>query len=262
MDNLESQAEGVERLFFEFSSQNRLGILRELQTKPLKMQEVGRKLDLTDTEAFRQLQRLCEASLIQKKTDGAYSITNYGRLMVELSLTLEFVFKRKKYFLEHDIWKLPHPLITRLGDLSKAELKTELAENVNRLEEMTKLSEEYVWSMTDQNISSLSHAMAERLQKGVKFRSIVHEKMVGTPLVQLTSGKNVERKTLPNIPGILVITEKEACVSLFLFDGKIDYAAFFGSDPLFLRWASDLFHYCWDQGSPLHPNIKSNAPDI
>ena len=223
---------------------------------------MGRKLELTDTEAFRQLQRLCEASLIEKKPDGTYTLTNYGRLMLELSPTLEFVFRQKKYFLDHDIWKLPRPLIARLGDLSGADLKTELAENVNRLEEMTMSSEEYVCSMTDQNISSLSHAMAERLQKGVKFRSIIHEKMIGTPLVQLTSGKNVERRVLPDIPGILVMTEKEACVSLFLFDGKTDYAAFFGNDPKFLRWTSDLFLYCWDRGTPLRPSIKSNAPDI
>jgi len=262
VDSLESETEGVERLFTELSSQTRLAILRELQSKPLRMQETARKLNLTDTETFRQLQRLCEATLIQKKPDGTYNVTNYGRLMTELSPSMEFAFKHKKYFLEHDIWKLPHPFITRLGDLSKANLNVGLAENVNRLEEMTKSAQEYVWSMTDQNISSLSHAMAERLLNGVKFRSIIHEKMIGTPLVQLTSGKNSERRTLPDIPAILVITEKEACLSLFLFDGRTDYAAFFGQDPIFLRWVIDLFVYCWDRANPLHQIIKSNAPDI
>ena len=46
---------GLEKLFFELASESRLGILRELQKENLKMQEIARRLDVTPTEAFRQL---------------------------------------------------------------------------------------------------------------------------------------------------------------------------------------------------------------
>ena len=49
--------EGVEKLFFELASESRLSILRELQIENLKMQEIARRLDVTATEAFRQLQQ-------------------------------------------------------------------------------------------------------------------------------------------------------------------------------------------------------------
>ena len=44
------------------------------------MQELARRLDITDTEANRQLLHLSEASLVQKQPDGAYSLTEYGNL--------------------------------------------------------------------------------------------------------------------------------------------------------------------------------------
>jgi predicted transcriptional regulator len=94
---LENQ-EGVEKLFFELASESRLGILRKLMEKDWKMNEVARKLDLTTTETFRQLQRLSEGLLVEKQPEGTYSITEYGRLVLQLSSSLEFVSKHKQYF--------------------------------------------------------------------------------------------------------------------------------------------------------------------
>jgi len=69
---------GIESLFFELASESRLGILRELNMKNWKMNELARKLDLTTTETFRQLQRLNEALLVQKQVGGTYAISLYN----------------------------------------------------------------------------------------------------------------------------------------------------------------------------------------
>ena len=71
---------GLEKLFFELASENRLCILRELQKENLKMQEIARRLDVTPTEAFRQLERLSTASLVQKQPDGTFTLAEYGNL--------------------------------------------------------------------------------------------------------------------------------------------------------------------------------------
>ena len=39
-------SQGLDKLFFELASESRLGILRQLQTKDLRMQELVRKLNL------------------------------------------------------------------------------------------------------------------------------------------------------------------------------------------------------------------------
>jgi predicted transcriptional regulator len=76
--------DGIEKLLFDLASESRLGILKELSQNKLKMAEVARKLDLTATENFRQLQRLSEAKLIQKLPDGEYTLTEYGKLILYL----------------------------------------------------------------------------------------------------------------------------------------------------------------------------------
>ena len=82
----------LDKLFFELASESRLGILHELQAKELKMQEMARRLDLTDTEACRQLQRLSEARLVQKQPNGAYILTAYAKLVLGISSPLDFIF--------------------------------------------------------------------------------------------------------------------------------------------------------------------------
>jgi predicted transcriptional regulator len=74
---LENQ-EPIERLYFELASESRLSILQEISKQDGKMREIARKLELTTTETFRQLQRLNDALLVQKKPEGTYAIRSTG----------------------------------------------------------------------------------------------------------------------------------------------------------------------------------------
>ena len=58
----------------------------------------------------------------------------------------------------------------------------------------------------------------------------------------------VEERTLPEIPAIIVCTENEAAICLLSAEGRADYAGFFSKDSTFKRWASDLFIYFWSNG--------------
>ena len=229
MEKSAQSDEKADELYFQLASADRRRILSVLQKESLKLNEMSRKLDMTATETLRQLQRLSDSVLIEKQPDGTYTITNYGKLILELSPALDFALRYKEFFLEHDFAKLPTSFIGRLGELSNATLKTELAENVNNLEVMIRESEDFVWSMTDQSVAVHSSAMDERIQKGVKFRSLIHKKLIGSPQLHKISGKNTERRVLPDIPGIVVLSEKGAFVSLYKLDGQIGYSAFSGA---------------------------------
>jgi len=245
--------EELARFYFQLASESRLGILGELERKSLRMQEIAQKQNLTNTEVCRQLQNLSEALLIQKQPDGQYSLTNYGRLVLELSPAMQLAFKHRQYFLMHDFKRLPQSFISRLGELSKATLITELAEGINALAEMLKRSEQEIWLMSDQIIEGNSHLIAQRIAAGINLRSLVHERVLESPLLSITTGNNVERRALPDIPGTIIITEKEAVVSLYTLGGKTDYTAFAGSDPAFIKWARDLFNHYWEQGEQIYP---------
>jgi len=127
---LEKQ-ERIEKLYFELASESRLGILREINVAGGKMREIARKLDLTTTETFRQLQRLNEALLVQKQPNGDYTITEYGRFVLQLSSSFEFLYKHRQYFSTHDFRRLPYQFQNRIGELSSASLGTDTMENIN-----------------------------------------------------------------------------------------------------------------------------------
>lgn len=216
-----------------------------LKTETLKMHEIARKLDLTGTEAFRQLERLSESMLVQKQPEGTYSITNYGRLILQFFPPIEFSFKQRRYFLDHDFGRLPSEFISRFGEISKGILVSEIAEAMNKLEEMIIASEDHVYVITNQVLTVHSHAMTQKLPEGVKFKSIIHERLLESSQLRVPAEKNVERQVLSEIPGILLATEKEAFFTLFTLKGEIGNSGFLGNDPLFLKWINDLFAYYW-----------------
>ena len=240
----------IERLYFHLSSETRLGILRKLQKSNLRMPELTRDLELTATETFRQLQRLSEAKLVQKNLDGTFSITQFGKLTLAMTASLEFIYKNKQYFLEHAIFELPPVFLNRIGELSNSVFISEMAAVMNAIERIISEARSYVWIMTDQILESHTRLLTERRHAGVHFRSLLHEKLHNEELAaSLYKGDVVERRFLTNIPAVLVITENEAAFSLFFTNGKLDPTGFFSKDMTFVRWSSDLFIHYWEQGT-------------
>jgi len=239
-------------LFYELASEDRISILRELCLSQLKMQDIARKLDLTATEASRQLQRMSQAKLIERGHEGTYSTTQFGKLLLTLSASMELAYKYDDYFLAHDITRIPLPFVNRIGELAQAVLVSDLTLNLSRWESLLKNAEDHIWVMTPQVMSHLSQIMADKLRDGVKLRSIFCEN-IREIKTSLPLGKNVERKFLHTVPVIMIVSEKEASISFPRLDGNVDYPSFFGSDSKFLNWANDLFLYHWEQAKMWYP---------
>ncbi len=239
VSKLENQ-EGIERLFFELASESRLSILRKLAEETLKMNDLARKLDLTTTETFRQLQRLSEALLIQKQPEGTYAVTPYGKLVLEFSSPLEFVLKHREYFLAHDVWRLPQQFVKRLGELSQATLITGLMESTAKSSQMIREAEQYMWGVSAEPLPQSFEALSKQIPKGVEYRFLSPQPPAKLP--------NLENRTFTDVPAIMAVTEKEAGLSFPFFGGRTDYAGFYGKDPLFLNWVKDLFSYYWNKG--------------
>jgi predicted transcriptional regulator len=242
------EIEGLDKLFFELASESRLEILRELLKGDFKMQELARKLDMTSTETFRQLNRLSEASLIGKNPEGSYTISPYGRLVLHLSPSLGFAFKHKDYLLTHDIWKLPPQFISRIGELSHADLILDTLEGINRGQQMFARAENFAWGMAERDSPEMMKPMMEeRLGKGVKFRILLPEGLLPRGPASPQVAQSVELRGIPDVPAIVALNEREAALCLRFLDGRMDYAGFYGDDQEFLGWARDLFIYYWDR---------------
>ena len=247
------KTQGIEKLFFDLASESRIDIIRELKEQNLKNNELAGKLDLTATEAFRQLQHLTEALIVKRLPDGTYTITNYGKLTLQLLQSVEFTFSHKEYFVNHDVWRLPYQFVNRLGELSRSTLCLDTIENINRAGHLFSEAEKYAWAMGEKVLESLGPAMAKPVSKGVKFRFMGYDSSL--PNFSQVPGQTpqIELRILTDVPTIIVYTEKEACICLPSTEGRMDYAAFYGKDQMFVNWARDLFLHYWELGKPSKP---------
>jgi predicted transcriptional regulator len=242
---------GIEKLFFELASESRLSILREISKHDGKMREIARKLDLTTTETFRQLQRLSQGLLVEKQPEGTYTITEYGRFILQLSVSFEFIFNNRQYFSTHDFRKLPYQFLNRIGELSQASLIMNTMDSMKKFEKIFGEAEQYAWGLREgSSIESIGPMFSEQLRKGVKFKDICPESELATHEISSEKQRNVESRGLPlaDIPATIMLTEKEGAICLRFINGRMDYACFVDKNPVGLNWIRDLFLYYWDKG--------------
>lgn len=229
----------IQGLFYELASESRISILQGLKTKEYKMNDLATKLDLSTTEAFRQLQRLTEAGLTEKKPEGTYSITEYGLLVLQITSPLAFLQKNKEYFLTHDVRQIPNNFIMRLEELLGAQFISGMVESTTKISTMIGDAREYLWSISPEPPVQQLDAISKAVPKDCEYRIL-------SPQLpkKLT---NLENRTFLNPPIIMAVTEKQAAVCFRLIGGKVDYASFFGDDKAFHGWARDVFTYYWNK---------------
>lgn len=220
------------------------------------MQQIAKSLDMNVTEAFRHLQRLGDAKLVEKKVDGKYAITSLGNLAIGLLSNLDFILKNGDYFLEHDVSCLPYEFVNRLGELSNGEFCGDTLGTLNRVRQMVYDAEEYIWAMAEQSESSHVQVTNEKVAKGLEFRFIMQQNLANTIRVVPEVEHLKERRCLERICVTFLISEKESTVHFRRRNGEMHYIGFFGKDEKFRKWTRDLFMYYWGRAEPWHPRIQ------
>ena len=243
-------------LLFEFSNEERLKILLELEKDPKNLTRIAKDLDFTSQGTSRNIVRLVETSLIRRNPEGEYELTQYGSVSLKLLSSYEFLSRNKQYFLSHDASVLPYEFVNRLGELSASSFQDDFITNYVLEGEMAKQAEEYVYSMWEQFNVNAASIVDEKLKLGVEIRSIFPEDVAPPPGFRPAAG--VDRRLLPKVQVGITMTDKKAMFGLPTLDGKMDGENFVSEDPRFRRWCLDLFNYYWDQGKPVvgaFPNL-------
>jgi len=241
-------------LFFQLASVDRKRILSEIQKESLHMNELARRLGMTSTEALRQLQRMTEASLLEKLPDGRYKLTSYAEVVLYAAASIDFISRYKDYFMTHDARSLPVEFRSRLSELSGTKLIPQTIESVNLAAEMFRIAKERMDCTLEQGSQLHLEILKQRIADGVKFRWLMQESFLPKARDLLRSVKKFpEMRVTPRLLVHVYIIENEAGVSLRLNTGPFDYAAFYGGDPQFVKWASDLFTYEWNKAKIWYP---------
>ena len=245
-------------LLFEFSNEERLKILLELEKGPKNLTSIAKDLDYTSQGTSRNIARLVETSIIRRNPDGEYELTQYGIVSLRLLSSYEFLSRNKQYFLSHDTSVLPYNFINRLGELSASTFQGDFITSIAYGETMMRAAEEYVYTIGEQFHVNAPPIIGEKMKLGVVFRTILPETVVPPPGFQ-PAASGVERRTLPKVKFRIFMNDKEAMFGFPTLEGKIDYTTFVSKDAKFCRWCLDLFNYFWDQGKPFVGTISKQS---
>lgn len=245
----------LNQLLFELASPDRTKILSQLQKQPLKLSHISQKLDLTVTETTRHLKRLNDVKLITKNTNGLFEITQYGKVVLSLLSPLDFLTNHQNYFMEYDISPLPPEFISRIGELKNAEQGKDILCNLEYTQNQLQKAEKFIWIQTNQVMQNMISIVAEKIKKPFDFKFISPQNIIPpdnkAPIP--TSTPNAEKRTLPEVKVILIVTDKAAGFCLPQKNGQIDYRNLHGEDETFKKWCKDLFLHYWNKAKPIKP---------
>ncbi|VVB87984.1 Methanogenesis regulatory protein FilR1 [uncultured archaeon] len=238
----------VYELFTELSSENRLGILQTLDEKPMTFTSLIKEIDMNSTEASRQLSRLTEARLIEKKGDGRYYNTLFGKLVISTISDLNFISEKSGYFLEHDTAHIPLDLLRQIDALSTGEIVTGVYNILNTHEKLGDCIKSYMWYMSDDFPRHHLPYIEKKLEEGLEIRVILPKDICSTSMLSEKNRKKIETKVLDEIKISVIVSDKFSMLELTGQDRKIDQnTAIFGYDDKFREWCKKLFQYYWEK---------------
>ena len=242
--------------FLELSGEQRLEIISRLFHKKSKVSVIAKELGSSVQEVFRNFERLVDADLIEKDTDGNYNLTTYGMTVYNQIPSLAFVAENKKYFKDHDFGDLPKKYIQRIGALEQSQYVKGFTKVTEQWKSIIKDADEYIYGILSEEPLDLIEPIAIKAKNGVKINSIFSEsaivpknrKQLIDKLDFKTLIKNglVERKMRKNVKTGVFLSEKEACVMFPKSDDETDISGmFYSQNEAFHEWCLDYFRYCW-----------------
>jgi predicted transcriptional regulator len=251
--------EHLAELLFILASVDRLTLLSEIGVEKSKLSQLTTKLSATPQETSKHLTRLRDAKLIEKDSDGFFSLTAFGKIIMNLIPSIRFLTQNREYFLSHDISSLPLEFIERLGELQENEYGEKVGSILVHLQQVVQNAEEYIWLMADHTLGSGEYvSKSGRLESSstVRWRVIVP---VGNSTIDWnrmradvgTHKGRIEYHLIEDPNDIQVgiaMNEKIAGVSFLDNTGKLDFnTGFRSSNPLFRKWCQDLFVIHWNK---------------
>ena len=245
-------------LFFEFSNEDRLRILRTLQHDHLTVTSLSKDLELTTQETSRHLARLGEVGLTSKNPDGTHYLTGYGELSLKQISGFKFTTAHKEYFQNHDLTKLPMEFVSRIGELENSRYVDDVMVIFHLIDQMIREAEEYVWRITDRYIITVIPAWNDALERGVVARLLEPENIVippefnrGPVIREAVLNQQFINRLVDDVPVFMSLSEKQVAGICFpANDGRIDYRGFVSDNPTVLHWAKDLYESLWEKSKP------------
>ena len=245
-------------LFFEFSNEDRLRMLRRLVDDSLTVTALSKELDLTTQETSRHLSRLGDTGLTIKNPNGTHSLTGYGELSLKQINGFMFTSSQSEYFQNHDLSNIPEEFVSRIGELNGSRYIDDIMVIFHLIEELGRESEKYIYRLTDRYILTAIPAWEMALKRGVDFKLLEPENIVVPPefdrgpvIRDSVIKRQFKIRVIEKVNVFMALNEKKvAAISFPTNEGRMDYRGFVSEDKAVHKWAKDLFEYYWAKSKP------------
>ena len=233
-------------------------LLSEIAVEKHRSSQLTAKLSATRQETSKHLMRLRNAKLIEKDSDGFFGLTAFGKIVLNLLPSINFLMQNREYFLSHDISSLPQQFIERLGELQEGEYAEKVGSILAHIQQVVQDAEQYIWLMSDHPLGGEGHVTESgKLESStVTWRIIIPADSSNIDRTRLRASVGTHKGRIeyhliedPNdIKAGIALNEKIAGLTFSDITGKLDFnSGFRSNNPIFRQWCQDLFEYHWSK---------------
>lgn len=254
-----AKADPASDLAFEALQRGRLDILEAL-VEPLRYSDLARSLAVSEGELSRNLKRLTEARLLDRNTDGRFSLTPLARSTLAFAPGLRVLQRQAEFFADHRLDELPGDLLRDCGALAGAKLLQDPFKMFGAIGEVFDGVRTFFWGqwIIQKQVFSPEEIAGQqvltdriRANKADARGVLLAEEL---PLLKhLPAGFEglVKVRTVPAAPTSLAMSDAGAFLQLNDRSGRIDFNyAFWGNDASYMAWCRRLFLHYWDGATP------------
>lgn len=244
----------LSELLFDLSSTDRVMLLREIDKERLRLSQLATRLSATVQETSRHLTRLSHASLIGRNSQGLYFLTAYGKAILRLIPSMDFLSRHREYFVSHDITSLPLSFLERVGELSGSIYAEKLGSVLDHTRQVMNGAKGFVWLMADHILTIYDDSQQRLLERKLSVRTIIPAAESTSPQLRsnVTIPENMEIRFVDHVRAGIAMNDSVAGVVFPDLSGKVDFSCgFAGTNHDFYGWCRDLFLYHWEQGKKL-----------
>ncbi|AFS81051.1 transcriptional regulator protein-like protein [Candidatus Nitrosopumilus koreensis AR1] len=256
-------SESISSELFELASEQRLDILQKLSKNKLNNSKLAEILDATKPEIHRNVSRLSKSGLIEKDTDGNYSLTTYGKAVLVQIPSITFFSDNKSYFSKHTLGNLDAKFIQRLGALTNKKNIKGYVKTLEKWRQIHENAKKYIYNILSEVPYSgdVVEVISKQLKNKIEIHSIFSDDVIipeerkkifeEKGFQKYIQSGNLKRKIKKDVDIAVLVTDKEAAVFFSDLEGTIDLSQmFYSADPKFREWCCDYFEWCWEQSVP------------
>jgi predicted transcriptional regulator len=249
-------------LFTELGSEIRCSMLVSLNNGPAKLSSIARRLDITAQHAHQNLNRLCDAGLLERG-EGTFHITEFGRMVTGLIPYFLFAKKHRAFFNDHTLAGIPEKFVQRIGALHDCKAVNSVTAVFQSLKKLQSSANESLKIIVAQAWPEEGEILIDRANHGIKISALVGHNTIFprnvvehiVPRINELIAKGIfERKMVEQVSvAIFIADDREAAIAFPNTKGEVDMNIMFvGENTMFCEWCSDYFDYMWKDSKPFN----------